>query len=299
MKIKNGYINNRIRMNLMIKNGNKANKNKSLKRNNSSQRYLSMYENENYAQKSILTPDNGKKIIKKFKLSKKFGLENNLKDSSEQNINYNSNITSNSIDISKSLVNIEDYINLYYNSKNNNPFIIKANDKINEERKEKIIAKYTYKNKKWILIEEVNEFNKIYWKECSDNYEKEIENPINKEIFDFNKLEEKYNSLILEYNKIKQMFNDLNTKYEQLNKKYKKTKEEINYYTLKIKELEKDKEKYFKKNIKLKDEISKIPSLIKEEMTKFREDTGVKLTKRIYELEQENRKLRQEKLHPD
>jgi hypothetical protein len=189
-------------------------------------------------------------------------------------------------------------MNLYFNSPDKNPSLNKTNEIINENInknniRKKIISKYSYKNKKWILIEEFNnkESNRIYWKEYSDNILIEKNDDIN----DFNILEKKYNYLKLEHNKIKQLFTDLNTKYENLNKKNKESQNQLNYYLLKIKEFEKDKEKYLKKNKKLKEEITKIPFLIKEEMNKFREEAGRKISKKIYELEQENKILKGER----
>lgn len=320
--MKNKYVNNRQRMNLMIK---QNIKNKTpIKRHNCSQRYLNMYQNnknEKTKKKNMLTPDINKKSIKKTKkLYKEKGLktkenydhdyltlENTYIDLlAKENGNFNdiTNLLSNSFDVSQSFVNIEDYMNLFY-SKNKNPFINKINngsnkkDVIEEKKRVKIIAKYSYKNKKWALIEEFsdnqipnntnNANNKIYWKEYDDeNYFKNYIKLDIDNIIDFNDLEEKYNSLILEFNKMKQMFNDLNNKYEMINKKNKDSQMKLNCYLIKIKEIEKDKDKYLKKNKKLKEEINKIPYLIEKEMTKFKEETGRKISKKIFELEQEN-----------
>ena len=223
---------------------------------------------------------------------------NELLKLNNENINNNFNLLSNSFDFSKSFSNIEDYISLFINSRNKIPSNIKAKEKtkneiLNENKIEKIIAKYSYKNKKWILIEELNheEIKNIYWKEYSDN----ILMVNNDNINDFNILEEKYNSLKLEYNKFKQLFIDLNSKYENLNKKNKESQNQLNYYLLKIKEIEKDKEKYLKKNQKLKEEINKIPYLIEQEMNKFRQEAGRKISKKIYELENENKILKGER----
>ena len=326
--MKNKYVNNRQRMNLMIK---KNIKNKTpTKRYNSSQRYLNMYQNnknEKSIKKNILTPDINKKSIKKTiklfdenKLNRRenydydydyLTLENNYIDLlAKENENFNdyTNYLSNSIDISQSLVNIENYMNFFY-SKNKNPFINKINNGSNEKddkeknKKVKIIAKYSYKNKKWVLIEELNNDQtpnnsniNIYWKEYED--ESYFKNYIKLGIDDkkdFNYLEEKYNSLILEYNKMKQMFNDLNNKYEIISKKNKESQMQLNCYLMKIKEIEKDKEKYLRKNKKLKEEINKIPYLIEKEMNKFKEETGRKISKKIFELEQENTILKGER----
>ena len=318
---KNGYINNRLRMNMMLKNNINLNKNvvnnakKPIKKNNSSQRYLGMYQNEKLKNKSknLLTPDVNKKSNKKTKL--KFydhqTLETNyttLLDRNKEKNNFknnNLNILSNSFDISTSF-NIEDYMNLYINSGNKNPFLNKINinekniDNNSKKIKEIVIAKYSFKNKKWLLVEELDNINKktidIYWKEFSGDDNK-FENNINNDnnAKDFNGLEEKYNSLKLEYNKMKQLFSDLNNKYELVNKRNKESNAQINYYIIKIKEIEKDKEKYLKKNIKLKEEINKIPFLIEEEMKKFKEEAGRKISKKIYELEQENKILKGER----
>ena len=261
----------------------------------------------------LLTPDINKKSIKKTNIifHDQFTLDNtftNLLGENEDNINNinNINLLSNSFDISKSFVNIEDYMNLYYNSKNKNPFINKENEvsqnkSIKKIKKEEVICKYSYKNKNWLLIEEIDEDNNmnnnLFWREYS-NDEVLKENNIN-DIKDFNILEEKYNSIKLEYNKIKQMFNDLNNKYEQINKKNKESQIQLNYYLLKIKKIEKDKEKYLKKNKKLKEEINKIPFLIEKEMNKFKEEAGRKISKKIFELEQENTILKGERYKSD
>ena len=305
----NGYINNRIRMNLILKKN--IDKNivnnlkKTIKRNNSSQRYLGMYQNEKTINKNksknILTPDVNKKTIKKtnitFNDNKTLETNNTsiLNQTNDKNKNNNLNILSNSFDISTSF-NIIDYMNLYYNSGIKNPFINKVNEK-EKNIKEKIIAKYSFKNKKWLLIEEFDNNNNksinIYWKEYANN--ENNENNKESTIQDFNSLEEKYNCLKLEYNKIKQLYSDLNNKYEIMNKKNKEKNTQINYYLMKIKEIEKDKEKYLKKNKKLKEEINKIPFLIEEEMKKFKEEIGRKISKKIYDLEQENKILKGER----
>ena len=304
---KNGYINDRLKMNVLPKNNNKTIEvkktiKKSIKRNNSSNRYLEMYQKEKALKtnknKNLLTPDVKKK---KNIIYEQLFLGDNLIDllyKDKETINNNINLLSNSFDFSKSFENIEEYMNLYFNSPNKNPSLNKTNEIINENInknniRKKIISKYSYKNKKWILIEEFNnkESNRIYWKEYSDNILIEKNDDIN----DFNILEKKYNYLKLEHNKIKQLFTDLNTKYENLNKKNKEFQNQLNYYLLKIKEFEKDKEKYLKKNKKLKEEITKIPFLIKEEMNKFREEARRKISKKIYELEQENKILKGER----
>ena len=297
-----------LKMNVLPKNNNnktievKKTIKKSIKRNNSSNRYLDMYQKEKALKtnknKNLLTPDVKKKKNKKYE---KLFLDDNLIAllyQDKETINNNINLLSNSFDFSKSFDNIEEYMNLYFNSPDKNPSLNKTNEIINENInknniRKKIISKYSYKNKKWILIEEFNnkESNRIYWKEYSDNILIEKNDDIN----DFNILEKKYNYLKLEHNKIKQLFTDLNTKYENLNKKNKESQNQLNYYLLKIKEFEKDKEKYLKKNKKLKEEITKIPFLIKEEMNKFREEAGRKISKKIYELEQENKILKGER----
>ena len=306
---KNGFVNNRLRMNFMVKNSIKSktpskNQKKTINKNNSSRRYLDLYQNEQSVPKNLLTPDITKKSIKKKSIYEQQHntLETdflNFLNEGDNNINNNVNLLSNSFDISRSLVNIEEYMNLYYHSKNKNPFLNKIND--NEEKedekmdKEKIIAKYSYKNKKWILIENFDENGKsmnIYWTEIlKDN----LNNEKNNELKDFNCLEENYNSLKLEYNKIKQLFNDLNNKYENINKKNKEFQVQLNYYFHKLKEIQKEKEIYIKKNKKLKEEIHKIPSLIELEMNKFKEEAQKNISKKIYELEQENKILKSER----
>ena len=309
---KNVFVNNRLRMNLMIKNNMKSktpsrvtNSKKQMNKNNTSRRYLDLFQNEKSTQKNMLTPDINKKSIKKKSIyepqSNTLEVDFlNFLNEDENNINNNINLLSNSFDISRSLINIEDYMNLFYYSKNKNPFLNKLNDNNEKEskekkEKEKVIAKYSYKNKNWVLIELFDNNDKsidIYWKEIS---KENINNENNNELKDFNSIEENYKTLKLEYNKIKQIFNNLNNKYENINKKNKEFQVQLNYYLLKLKELEKEKEKYIKKNKKLKEEIHKIPSLIEQEMNKFREEAQKNISKKIYELEQENKILKRER----
>ena len=309
---KNVFINNRLRMNMMIKNNIKSKtpsrvtKSKKQKnKNNTSRRYLDLFQNEKSTQKNILTPDINQKSIKKKSIyepqSNTLEVDFlNFLNEDENKINNNINLLSNSFDISRSLINIEDYMNLFYYSKNKNPFLNKLNDNNEKEKKEKkekekVIAKYSYKNKNWVLIELFDDNVKsidIYWKEIS---KENINNENNNKLKDFNSLEENYKTLKLEYNKIKQIFNNLNINYENINKKNKEFQVQLNYYLLKLKELEKEKEKYIKKNKKLKEEIHKIPSLIEQEMNKFREEAQKNISKKIYELEQENKILKRER----
>ena len=310
---KNVYVNNRLRMNFMVKNNTKSKTpskvpKRQINKNNSSRRYLDLYKNnEKSIQKNLLTPDINKNNAKKISV---FEPQNNTLETDflnflnegEDNINNNINLLSNSFDISRSLINIEDYMNLYYHSKIKNPFLNKINDNEEKEQnntkkneKEKIVAKYSYKNKNWILIEKIggnDEIINIYWKEIS---QKEIIKENTNEFKDLNILEESYNSLKLENNKIMKIFNDLKNKYENIIKKNKEFQIQFNYYLHKIKDLENEKEKYIKKNKKLKEEIHKIPSLIEQEMNKFREETQKNISKKIFELEQENKILKNER----
>ena len=305
------YINNRLRMNQMVKNTKSKTpskipiKNKQKNENNSSRRYLDLFQNEKSTPKNLLTPDINKKSIKKKSIyePKNNTLETeflNFLKEDEKEINNNINLLSNSFDMSRSIINIEEYMNLYYYSKNKNPFLNKANDNIENENnkkyeKEKYIVKYSYKNKNWALIEKFDENDKtinIYWKEILDE---NINKDKNKEFKDLNILEENYNSMKLEYNKIKQIYNDLTKKYENISKKIKEYQIQLNYNLLKLKEAEKEKEKYIKKNLKLKEEIHKIPALIEEEMIKFREEAQKNISKKIHQLEQENKILKGER----
>ena len=307
---KNEFVNNRLRMNFMVRKNCKSktpskNPKTQINKNNSSRRYLDLYQNEISIQKNLLTPDINKKSIKKKPIfePQHNTLETdflNFLEEDNENINNNINLFSNSFDISRSFVNIEDYMNLYYHSKNKNPFLNKfSNSEEKENNKkienEKIVAKYSYKNKIWVLTEKFDDKENsidIYWKEVLDT---NIIKGENNDLKDLNLIEENYNSLKLEYNKIKQLFNDLNNKYENINKKNKEFQIKLNYYFHKMKEIEKEKEKYIKKNQKLKEEIHKIPSLIEQEMNKFREEAQKNISKKIYELEQENKILRGEK----
>lgn len=308
---RNTYINNRLRMNQMVKNNTKSktpsripNKNNQKNENNSSRRYLDLFQNEKSTPKNLLTPDINQKSLKKKSIyePKNNTLETeflNFLKEDEKEINNNINLLSNSFDMSRSIINIEEYMNLYYYSKNKNPFLNKVNDNIENENKkkfekEKYIAKYSYKNKKWALIEKFDENDKtinIYWKEIlNENIIKD-----NKEFKDLGILEENYNSIKLEYNKIKQIYNDLIKKNENITKKIKDYQIKLNYNLLKLKEAEKEKEKYIKKNLKLKEEIHKIPALIEEEMIKFREEAQKNISKKLHQLEQENKILKGER----
>ena len=307
---KNEFVNNRLRMNFMIRKNCKSktptkNSKIQINKKDSSRRYLDLYQNEKSIQKNLLTPDINKKSIKNKPIfePQHNTLETdflNFLEEDNENINNNINLYSNSFDISRSFVNIEDYMNLYYHSKNKNPFLNKfSNSEEKENNKkienEKIIAKYSYKNKIWVLTEKFDDKENsidIYWKEVLDT---NIIKGENNDLKDLNLIEENYNSLKLEYNKIKRLFNDLNNKYENINKKNKEFQIKLNYYFHKMKEIEKEKEKYIKKNQKLKEEIHKIPSLIEQEMNKFREEAQKNISKKIYELEQENKILRGEK----
>jgi len=309
---RNSYINNRLRMNQMIKNSTKSktpsripNKKNQKNENNSSRRYLDLFQNEKSIQKNLLTPDINKKSTKKISIyePKNNTLETeflNFLNQDEKEINNNINLLSNSFDMSRSIINIEEYMNLYYYSKNKNPFLNKINEDLENEsikkiEKEKYIAKYTYKNKNWALIEKLDENDKtinIYWKEI---LQENIISENNKILKDLNFLEDNYNSIKLEYNKIKQIYNDLIKKYENIAKKNKEYQIQLNYNLHKLKETEKEKEKYFKKNLKLKEEIHKIPALIEQEMIKFREEAQKNISKKIYQLEQENKILKGER----
>ena len=231
---KNEFVNNRLRMNFMVRKNCKSktpskNPKTQINKNNSSRRYLDLYQNEISIQKNLLTPDINKKSIKKKPIFEQQHntLETdflNFLEEDNENINNNINLFSNSFDISRSFVNIEDYMNLYYHSKSKNPFLNKfSNSEEKENNKkienEKIIAKYSYKNKIWVLTEKFDDKENsidIYWKEVLDT---NIIKGENNDLKDLNQIEENYNSLKLEYNKIKQLFNDLNNKYENINKK--------------------------------------------------------------------------------
>ena len=94
---------------------------------------------------------------------------------------------------------------------------------------------------------------------------------------------------------MKQIYNDLIKKYENITKINKEYQIKLNYNLHKLKETEKEKEKYIRKNLKLKEEIHKIPALIEQEMIKFREEAQKNISKKIYQLEQENKILKNER----
>lgn len=301
--MKKGLINNRIKMNNILKK-NSSNKN-CLRRNysSSSQRYLNMYEKEkektikknnripngNESTNKINLTDIGapktNKKIPKNQINKKEKLTS-IKHKENSNL-----ILSNSFDISQSNFNIQEYMNFLSNHPIKNPFIDNISNQVkdeinNNEIIKKIIYKYTYKNKKWYLVEENN--NKIYWEEYFMENEKD-----NKEINDLNSFEEKYISLKYEYNKLNKLYNEIKTKFDYLKNSSKSYDIQIKNYLIQIKNLEDKKEEYINKNKKLKKEINKIPYLIEQAMIKFKEEAGKKISKKIYDLEQENKLLKQ------
>ena len=116
---RNSYINNRLRMNQMIKISTKSktpsripNKKNQKNENNSSRRYLDLFQNEKSIQKNLLTPDINKKSTKKISIyePKNNTLETeflNFLNQDEKEINNNINLLSNSFDMSRSIINIE------------------------------------------------------------------------------------------------------------------------------------------------------------------------------------------------
>ena len=116
-------------------------------------------------------------------------------------------------------------------------------EEITQLKIKKIIYKYSYKNKKWYLVEENN--NKIYWEEYFMENEKD-----NKEINDLNSFEEKYISLKYEYNKLNKLYNEIKTKFDYLKNSSKSYDIQIKNYLIQIKNLEDKKEEYINKNKK-------------------------------------------------
>ena len=282
-----------------------SNNKRCLRRNysSSSQRYLNMYDKEkektikkynkipngNESKKNINLTDIGapkqNKKISKNQINKK---EKLTPIKPKENFNL---ILSNSFDISQSNFNIQEYMNFLCNHPIKNPF----NDNIANQAKteisinkitKRIVNKYSYKNKKWYLIEEND--SKIYWEEYFIENEKD-----NNEINNLNSFEEKYSSLKYEYNKLNKLYNEIRKKYDFLKKSSKNYDIQIKNYLIQIKNLEDKKEEYMNKNKKLKQEINKIPYLIEEAMIKFKEEAGKKISKKIYDLEQENKLLKQ------
>ena len=188
-------------------------------------------------------------------------------------------------------------INNFYNNK----FTINKN-KFSEK---KIIAYYSYENKSWILIKENNK--KFYWEEINnkiynsfklkeknneiihlinnDIYKKKYEKLI-EEIEQYKKiLKEKNNefdNLILTQAQTDKMLKERNTLIKMLNDEkinlLKKVSENNNSnnnnkdITSLINSLQKENDILKNKNIILKQEIKKIPTLIEIEMKKFKEN---------------------------
>ena len=192
--------------------------------------------------------------------------------------------------------------NNIYNKNNKHFYNNKLTINKNKISEKKIIAYYSYENKSWILIKENNK--KFYWEEINnkiykfneknneiihlnniDIYKKKYEK-LFEEIEQYKKiLREKNNefdNLILTQAQTDKMLKERNTLIKMLNDEkinlLKKVSENNNSnnnnkdITSLINSLQKENDILKNKNIILKQEIKKIPSLIEVEMKKFKEN---------------------------
>ena len=195
--------------------------------------------------------------------------------------------------------------NNIFNKDNNHFYNNKFTINKNKFSEKKIIAYYSYENKSWILIKENNK--KFYWEEINnkiynsfklkeknneiihlnnnDIYKKKYEKLI-EEIEQYKKiLKEKNNefdNLILTQAQTDKMLKERNTLIKMLNDEkinlLKKVSENNNSnnnnkdITSLINSLQKENDILKNKNIILKQEIKKIPTLIEIEMKKFKEN---------------------------
>ena len=197
--------------------------------------------------------------------------------------------------------------NNIYNNDNkfcyNNKLTINKNKILDKNKK--IIAYYSYENKSWILIKDNNK--KFYWEEMNNNIYNSFKlNSKNNEIINLNNndlYKKKYEKLFEEIEKYKKILKEKNNEFDNLiltqaqtDKMLKERNtlikmlndEKINLLkkvsennnsnnnnkdiTSLINSLQKENDILKNKNIILKQEIKKIPSLIEAEMKKFKEN---------------------------
>ncbi len=202
---------------------------------------------------------------------------------------------------------------LFFEKKGDNNFIISTKEKEGNKKNQisqKIIAKYSFLNKTWILIEEIfdNSIINLFWTEVNENILKQYKLRLkNKEIKDLNENDinivfkddykekyenqiKKYNALNIQMNEVNQKFEYLKTKFNQVDNQMKErdtlinilNEEKIdllkkisdknnNEFTSIINSLQKENDILKNKNSVLKNKIKKIPYLIELEIKKYTE----------------------------
>ena len=202
---------------------------------------------------------------------------------------------------------------LFFEKKGDNNFIISTKEKEGNKKNQisqKIIAKYSFLNKTWILIQEIfdNSIINLFWTEVNENILKQYKLRLkNKEIKDLNENDinivfkddykekyenqiKKYNALNIQMNEVNQKFEYLKTKFNQVDNQMKErdtlinilNEEKIdllkkisdknnNEFTSIINSLQKENDILKNKNSVLKNKIKKIPYLIELEIKKYTE----------------------------
>jgi hypothetical protein len=202
---------------------------------------------------------------------------------------------------------------LFFEKKGDNNFIISTKEKEGNKKNQisqKIIAKYSFLNKTWILIQEIfgNSIINLFWTEVNENILKQYKLRLkNKEIKDLNENDinivfkddykekyenqiKKYNALNIQMNEVNQKFEYLKTKFNQVDNQMKErdtlinilNEEKIdllkkisdknnNELTSIINSLQKENDILKNKNSVLKNKIKKIPYLIELEIKKYTE----------------------------
>ena len=202
---------------------------------------------------------------------------------------------------------------LFFEKKGDNNFIISTKEKEGNKKNQisqKIIAKYSFLNKTWILIQEIfdNSIINLFWTEVNETILKQYKLRLkNKEIKDLNENDinivfkddykekyenqiKKYNALNIQMNEVNQKFEYLKTKFNQVDNQMKErdtlinilNEEKIdllkkisdknnNEFTSIINSLQKENDILKNKNSVLKNKIKKIPYLIELEIKKYTE----------------------------
>ena len=202
---------------------------------------------------------------------------------------------------------------LFFEKKGDNNFIISTKKKEGNKKNQisqKIIAKYSFLNKTWILIQEIfgNSIINLFWTEVNENILKQYKLRLkNKEIKDLNEndinivfkddYKEKYDNQIKKYNALNIQMNEVNQKFEYLKTKFNQVDNQMkerdtlinilneekidllkkisdknnNELTSIINSLQKENDILKNKNSVLKNKIKKIPYLIELEIKKYTE----------------------------
>ena len=207
---------------------------------------------------------------------------------------------------------IKNDIPFFYEKIGVNNFIKSTKEKESYKKNkisQKIIAKYSYLNKTWILIQEIidNSIINLFWTEINENIFKEYKLKLkDNEIRNLNEnniiqdeYKEKYENQIKKYNELNIQMNEVNVKFEYLKTKFGQVDSQIkerdtlinilneekidllkkisdinnnsNEFTLLINSLQKENDILKNKNSVLKNKIKKIPYLIELEIKKHLE----------------------------